>query len=336
MLSLFTKPPRTPQWSVKMLPVGPGGVGKTVMLNGLLKALGMYAPMSGIQVGPRSPEDGIGFLKTVREKEHQFAQDGSARTVELVDLTLLARQGSRTWARAELSDIIGQSMVDIGKDARPEQLKRYEELRGHMDRADVLLLVVPCPSGSGPGSAADQFPYLVQIVNTHLVDWLARRAPGKTAAAAIVLSQTDAGFGSREEARAALTDDVLHRSLGPLVSTLLHDRNVTEAAIFPVSGFGYGASKRLPIAAHVDGPTRPLGGLFETRSGSLLDGPMDPDNLVELFLWAMLSVLMYAPIGNGTAAATTDLLEFLRPLADDFLALSPWFVPVKGRLRQAS
>ena len=174
--------------------------------------------------------------------------------------------------------------------------------------------------------------YDLRITLAYLREALRLRTLDRPAAVALVLSKADALFASPAEARAALTDDVLHTALGPLVQLIEQSARVSDAAIFPVTAFGFGKAvlrddggERHEAPGSADEPfgDEPIWLLREGESPA-------PFNLDTLFLWSVLLGLL----NQGGNDPKADAL--CRMLRDDLEAGDPWLVPVKGGVSLAT
>ena len=149
-----------------------------------------------------------------------------------------------------------------------------------------------------------------------------------------MLSKTDALFATPEEARAALTDDVLRSALGPLVQLIEQSEHVSDAAIIPVTAFGFGK------AVLRDGRDRAArgAGVGEEPFGDepiwlLKEGEspraVQPRHAVPL-------VAAAGPAEPGDGRRTPKLDTLCRMLRDDLEAGDPWLVPIKGGVALAT
>ena len=116
-----------------------------------------------------------------------------------------------------MREVIGQVLTHTLPDSAAEQQAHYDEYLKSLVNTHVLWAVVPCPPPN-PG-ARDRRRYAndLRITLAYLREALRLRSLEQPVAVALVLSKIDTLFKDAEEARAALTDDVLRTSLGPLV-----------------------------------------------------------------------------------------------------------------------
>jgi hypothetical protein len=145
---------------------------------------------------------------------------------------------------------------------------------------------------------------------------------------AIVLSKIDTLFPDAAEARAALTDDALRAALGPLVNLVRTSPRVSDAAVIPVTAFGFGtAVLRDGDGGRAGAADEPFGAepVWLLREGV----SARPYNLDTLFLWTLLLGL-YTQVGHGVDPAT-GIRGIYRRLSDDLEAAAPWLLAVKGR-----
>ena len=205
------------------------------------------------------------------------------------------------------------------------------------------------PAG-GPlvGRRADRQERLVEVIDrrryandlritmAYLREALRLRTLERPAAVALVLSKTDALFASAEDARKALSDDVLHRALGPLVHLIQQSDRVSDAVIIPTTAFGFGKAvlrgdggerHEAPGSAEEPFGDEPIWLLKEGESPQ-------PYNLDTLFLWSLLLGLLNQAGPNP--AADPELDTVCRMLRDDLEAGDPWLVPLKGGVKLAT
>ena len=154
------------------------------------------------------------------------------------------------------------------------------------------------------------------------------------ATVALVLSKADALFATAQEARAALTDDVLKYAVGPLMHLIEQTDRVSDAAIIPTSAFGFGKAVLHPDATERhEAPgsgEEPFGDepIWLLKEG---ESPA-PYNLDTLFLWSLLLGLL-----NKKGADKDSQLDTLsRMIRDDLEAGEPWLVPIKGGVSLAT
>jgi hypothetical protein len=122
----------------------------------------------------------------------------------------------------------------------------------------------------------------------------------------------------------------LHKSLGPLVQLIEQSGHVSDAAIAPVTAFGFGkAVRRNDGERHGTEPgfsDEPFG---DEPIWLLKDGESpEPYNLDALFLWSLLLGLLNQT--NRNAGLDPDWDTLCRMLRDDLEAGDPWLVPLKG------
>jgi hypothetical protein len=231
-----------------------------------------------------------------------------------------------------MREVIGQVLTHTLPESEAGQQTHYGEYLKSLVNAHVLWVMVPCPPPN-PG-ARDRRRYAndLRITIAYLREALRLRPLKQPAAVALVLSKIDTLFQDAEEARASLPDDVLRRALGPLVHLIDKSARVSDAAVIPVTAFGFGnAVLREPGGEREGALPEPADEPFGAEPLWLLREGVAPEpfNLDTLFLWTLLFGL-FNQAGHGVVEAEEEVGEICRMLGEDLNAADPWLLPLKG------
>jgi hypothetical protein len=317
---------------VRIGSIGRGHAGKTALFHALEDSLvGDYLP-SGLHLDAADPREVARMIRDGDESQRLLHQSGLPPTLQVSQNHYCVFERDRLRAVCRMREVIGQVLTHTLPDSASELQARYVDYLKNLVNAHVLWVVVPCPPAN-PGSR-DRRRYAndLRITLAYLREALRLRTPRRPAAVALVLSKTDAMFATMEEARAVLTDEVLQRSLGPLVLFMQQSGHVSDAAAFPVTAFGFGKAVLRGDGAERHGAPGSSAEPFGDEPIWLLkegEAP-EPHNLDALFLWSVLLGIM----NQGEPDAELDVL--CRALRDDLEAADPWIVPIKGGVTLAT
>jgi hypothetical protein len=231
-----------------------------------------------------------------------------------------------------MHEVIGQVLTHTLPDSAPEQQARYTDyIRSLMD-THVLWAVVPCPPPVADALDRRRYTNDLRITLANLREALRLREREQPVALALVLSKIDVLFKDADEARDALTEEVLRTSFGPLVHLVEQSSQVSDAVIIPVSAFGFGNA-----VLREDGARRE-GAYPESEDDPFASEPIwllregvsaRPYNLNTLFIWTLLFGLLNEE-GPGALEADTEHGRLCRTLCDDLDAMDPWFLALTG------
>jgi hypothetical protein len=320
---------------VRIGAIGRGHAGKTALFQALGDGLvGDYMP-SGLHLDAADPREVARMIKEAEEAQRLLHRSGLPPTLEVSQTRYCIYQGDERRVVCRMREVIGQVLTHTLPESHPRLQAQYGAYLKSLVNAHVLWVVVPCPPADPGPRDRRRYSNDLRITGAYLREALRLRTLGPPAAVALVLSKTDALFPTAAAARAALTDEVLHKALGPLVHLLEQSAHVSDAAIVPVSAFGFGKA-----VLRDDGSSRagtdpeacdePFG---DEPIWLLKDGETpEPYNLDTLFLWSLLLGLL----NQGAADRDPSLDTVGRMLRDDLEAGDPWLVPFKGGVSLAT
>jgi hypothetical protein len=237
-------------------------------------------------------------------------------------------EGDKPRIICRMREVIGQVLTHTMPDSEPRLQARYVDYIKSLVNANVLWVVLPCPPAEPKDRDRRRYANDLRITMAYLREALRLKTTKEPISVALVLSKTDAMFDNAQQAREALTDDVLTCAVGPLVHLIEQSKHVSDAAIIPTSAFGFGKA-----VLHPDAKERhEAPGSGEEPFGDepiwlLKEGETPaPYNLDTLFLWSLLLGLM-----NKNGPVSDPKVDTLcRMLRDDLEAGEPWLVPIKG------
>jgi hypothetical protein len=273
------------------------------------------------------------MIREAEETQRLLHQFGLPPTLEVSQIRYFLYEGAVQRVAYEMREVIGQVLTHTLPDSAADQQARYTEYLRSLVNTHALWAVVPCPPAN-PG-ARDRRRYAndLRITLAYLREALRLRSLEGPVAVALVLSKIDTLFGDAEEARSSLTDEVLRTSFGPLVHLIGQSPQVSDAAIIPVTTFGFGNAVlregggeregALPGAEDDPFASEPIWLLREGVSAQ-------PENLDTLLLWTLLFGLLNR-VGHAPLEEGTELGQLCRTLADDLDASNPWLLPLKQR-----
>ena len=308
--------------------IGRGHAGKTALFHALSEALiGEFLP-SGLHVDADDPRGVARMIHESEATQRLLEQSGLPPTLQCSQTRYGLFEGDRQLAAYGMREVIGQILTHTLPDSSPELQARYDDYLQDLVDTDVLWAVVPCPPPNPDARDRRRYAGDLHITLAYLREALRLRRDGRPAAVALVLSKVDTLFDDAAEARELLTDDVLRSVLGPLVSLIERSVRVADAAILPVTAFGFGNAvlreegngregARAAVEVEAFGP-EPTWLLPEGSSPR-------PFNLDALFLWTLL-IGLFRRGGPGHP----ELDEVCRSLRQDFDSAAPWLLPLKG------
>src|SRR5262249_15045696 len=157
-------------------------------------------------------------------------------------------------------------------------------------------VVIPAPPRPARPVHEGRFRNDLLLTAAYLRKALQDRGRGRPTAVALVLSKLDALFPAASEAEAAarqqaaraqLTDERLLGLMAPLVTLLRNAGNVTYAAIFPTSAYGFGTNVPEGVVGNGDRVSFPAEPTYVLRP----DAVTQPFNVGPLVLWDVLAGL---------------------------------------------
>src|SRR5262249_8723019 len=104
----------------------------------------------------------------------------------------------------------------------------------------ALWAVIPCPPSNPSPRDRRRYANDLRITGAYLREAMRLRPVEHPVSVALVLTKIDTLFRNEEEARAATGDERLRGALGPLVHLVETSLRVREAAVIPVTAFGFG------------------------------------------------------------------------------------------------
>jgi hypothetical protein len=316
--------------------IGRGHAGKTALFHSLSDSLvGDYLP-SGLHLDAADPREVARMIREAEDSQRLLHQSGLPPTLEVSQNRYCVYEGDKPRVVCRMREVIGQVLTHTLPDSEPRLQAHYADYLRNLVNAHVLWVVVPCPPADPGPRDRRRYANDLRITLAYLREALRLRTLEAPAAVALVLSKTDALFPSLEAARAALTDAVLLRALGPLVQLIQQSTHVSDAAVIPVTAFGFGkAVLRSEPGDRHDAPgsgDEPFGDepIWLLKEG---ESPQ-PYNLDTLFLWSLLLGLMNQ-VGEGKKMHP-KLDRLCRMLRDDLESGDPWLVPLKGGVKLAT
>jgi hypothetical protein len=313
--------------------IGRGHAGKTALFHALSDTLlGDYLP-SGLHLDAADPREVARMIHEVEESRRLLQRSGLPPTLVVSNTRYCVYEGDRPRVVCGMREVIGQVLSHTLPTSNPRLQTRYIDYLRNLVNAHVLWVVVPCPPADPGPQDKRRYANDLRITLAYLREALRLRTLKQPAAVALVLSKTDALFPSLEEAHEALTDDVLLRSLGPLVYLLQQSTHVSDAAIIPITAFGFGkAVLRADGTERHDAPgwsEEPFGDepIWLLREGET----PHPHNLDTLFLWSLLLGLLNQTEGESEVEPERDTL--CRMLRDDLESGDAWLVQIKGGIK---
>jgi hypothetical protein len=311
--------------------IGRGNAGKTALFRALSDGpVGDFLP-SGLHVDAGDPREVARLIRESEQTQRMLHSTGLPATLIASQIRYCLYEGAEPCATYQLQEVIGQLLTHTLPDSAAAQQARYDEYLANLVNTQVLWAVVPClPAEPGPRGRR-RYANDLRITLAYLREALRRRSPEQPVAVALVLSKIDTLFPNSREARAALTEEVLERSLGPLVDLLRTSERVSEASIIPVTAFGFGNAmikepSGLREAAPPDAEDEPFG----TEPLWILCEGVEPVpfNLDALFLWTLLFGLRSEET-TGAGDQDRQTRRISDRLQNDLESANPWIIPIK-------
>lgn len=314
--------------------IGRGGAGKTVLFRALDEGLvGDFLP-SGLHVDVGGPREVAQMIREAEKTQRFLQSSGLPPTLQTSQIRYYLYDGEEQRVVYKMREVIGQILTHTLPDSAAAQQADYGEYLKSLVNTHVLWAMVPCPPPSPGARERRRYANDLRITIAYLREALRLRSLKQPAAVVLVLSKIDTLFKDAEEARASLTDDVLCKALGPLVQLIDKSARVSNAAIIPVTAFGFGNAVlrepgNQPDGAPPESADEPFGAepIWLLREGVA----SDPFNLDTLFLWTLLFGLLNQ-VGHDFEAES-EIEEICRMLGEDLDAGDPWLLSIKGGIR---
>jgi hypothetical protein len=311
--------------------IGRGHAGKTALFHALGEGVvGDFLP-SGLHVDAADPREVAQMIREAEEMQRLLQLSGLPPTLDASQIRYCIYDGDEQRVVYRMREVVGQILTHTLPNSSPEFQARYARYLKNLVNTQVLWVVVPCPPPDPGHRDRRRYANDLRITMAYLREALRLRSRDRPVGVALVLSKIDALFENPEEARAALTDDVLRGALAPLVQLIDKSSHVADAAIFPVTAFGFGNAVLRDEGGPREGVPAEIGDdPFGTEPIWLLREGMSPRpfNLGALFLWTtLLGVLTQQPDG---AADDAEIAAVCRKLGEDLDSADPWMVPLKG------
>jgi hypothetical protein len=312
--------------------IGRGYAGKTTLFSALGEGLvGDFFP-SGLHVDVGDPREVAKMIRETEETQRILQRSGLPPTLQTSQIRYYLYDGEEQRVVYKMREVIGQVLTHTLPESAAEQQAHYGEYLKSLVNTHVLWVMVPCPPPNPGTRDRRRYANDLRITIAYLREALRLRPLKQPAAVALVLSKIDTLFEDAEEARASLPDDVLRRALGPLVHLIDKSARVSDAAIIPVTAFGFGnAVLREPGGEREGAPPEPADEPFGAEPIWLLREGVAPQpfNLGTLFLWTLLLGLRNQE-GRGGIEAEGEVVEICRMLCEDLNAGDPWLLALKG------
>jgi hypothetical protein len=316
--------------------IGRGFAGKTALFRALADGPGGDFLPSGLHVDAADPREVARMIREAEETRRLLQGSGLPPTLHASQIHYCVYDGHEPRVAYILREVIGQVLTHTLPDSAAEQQARYDDYLKSLVNTHALWAVVPCPPSKPGARERRRYANDLRITAAYLREALRRRSLRRPAAVALVLSKIDTLFGSAEEARAALTDEVLRDSLAPLVQLVGQSPRVSDAAVIPVTSFGFGtAVLREPGGEQAGAWPESADEAFGPEPVWLLREGVSPQpfNLDTLFLWTLFLGLLNQAGPEG-AGPDSEVGELCRRLAGDLDAADPWMLPLKGRFAE--
>jgi hypothetical protein len=308
--------------------IGRGHAGKTALFHALAETfVGDFLP-SGLHLDAADPREVARMIREAEEARRSLQRSGLPPTTEPSQIRYCLYDGDDPRVLCRMREVVGQVLTHTLPDSDPQLQARYEQYIRSLVNAHVLWVVIPCPPADPDPRDRRRYANDLRLTLAYLREALRLRTARQPAAVALVLTKADVLFPDAPSAREALTDDVLRRALGPLAALIETSEHVSDAAVFPVTAFGYGKAVLRGEGADRHGAPgsgdEPFGDepIWLLREG---EAP-EPHNLDALILWSILLGLINRT-GDG-GGPNVDAIG--RVWRDDLEAGEPWLVPIKG------
>jgi hypothetical protein len=308
--------------------IGRGHAGKTALFQVLSDCLvGDFLP-SGLHLDAADPREVARMIREADEAQRLLHRSGLPPTLEVSQTRYCVYEGDERRVVCRMREVIGQVLTHTLPDSEPQLQARYTEYIENLVNAHVVWVVVPCPPADPGPRDRRRYANDLWITLAYLREALRLRTLKQPTAVALVLSKTDAMFATPAAAREALTEGVLHLALGPLINLIEQSRRVSDAAIIPVTAFGFGKAVMRPDG----GDRHEAPGSVEEPFGDepiwlLKEGESpQPSNLDTLLLWSLLLGMM----NQADLETNPELDTICRMLRDDLEGGDLWLVPIKG------
>jgi hypothetical protein len=312
--------------------IGRGHAGKTALFRALLEGpVGDFFP-SGLHADAGDPREVARMIREAEETQRVLEKSGLPATLQAAQIRYYLYDGEERRAVCNMREVIGQVLTHTLPDSAGEQQAHYAEYLKSLVNTEVLWAVVPCPPPSPSSRERRRYANDLRITLAYLREALRLRSLEQPVAVALVLSKIDTLFEDPAEARACLSDDVLRTALGPLVHLIDKSARVSEAAIIPVTAFGFGnAVLREQPGERAGAPPESADEPFGAEPVWLLREGVAPNpfNLDTLFIWTLLFGLLSQAAGGASGAAPEDD-DVCRMLREDLDAADPWLLLLKG------
>jgi hypothetical protein len=314
--------------------IGRGQAGKTVLFRTLDEGLvGDFLP-SGLHVDVGDPREVAQMIREAERTQRILQSSGLPPTLQTTQMRYYLYDGAEQRVVYKMREVIGQVLTHTLPDSAAEQQADYSEYLKSLVNTHVLWAMVPCPPPNPGARERRRYANDLRITVAYLREALRLRSLKQPAAVVLVLSKIDTLFKDAEEARASLPDDVLCKALGPLVHLIDKSARVSDAAIIPVTAFGFGNAVLREPGDEGDGtPPESADEPFGAEPTWLLREGVAPApfNLDTLFLWTLLFGLLNRE--GHDFEPESEIGEICRMLREDLDAGDPWLLSLKGGIR---
>jgi hypothetical protein len=313
--------------------IGRGAAGKTALLRTLGEGpVGDFFP-SGLHVDAGDPREVAQMIREAEQTQRLLHSFGLPPTLEVSQIRYCLYDGVVPRVSYRFREVIGQVLTHTLPDSAADLQASFTQYLTSLVSTHVLWAVVPC-SPPNP-SARDRRRYAndLRITLAYLREALRLRPAEQPVAVALVLSKIDVLFPDAEQACAALTDEVLRTCLGPLVPLVEQSDQVADAAIIPVSTFGFGNAVLREGGSEPEGRQEAEEDPFGAEPTWLLREGVSaqPTNLDTLFLWTLLAGLLRLA-GPDASEEGSEPGALCRTLGADLNAVDPWLLSLKGEI----
>jgi hypothetical protein len=302
---------------LKLGVIGRENAGKTALFKTLYAGPMQIDLPSGLRLGVQDPRRMAELIRDSRETYRGLHERGLLSTVDPKEIEYHLLDLGRVRLGLQIREVIGQVLTRTMPQSPAQQQQLYADYLTDLATSDVLWMLLPCPPASS--TEEDQERLYDDFLLSSAYAQAAMRQRGKPCAMAIVLSKLDSRYGTEDQARERVQNDVLGWLRRQASNCLLGLENLEELTIFPVSSFGFGRSV---IKPHTDKERSSRSS--EEAEWVLRGAGPRPFNLTPLVLWSLVAGLRHREV-TVVGREERELAQLLWRLQTDLESLEGWY-----------